>query len=87
MALASFITLNEPVATLNQRCVVFWKLDALCTCWSYTAKYKNSNRFFRINGGGTFPKSFRVPGNVDQGTGCMIDEGEFIVPNSYKILD
>ena len=85
MAQASFITLNEDVATLNERCVVFYKLDALCTCWSYTAKYKNSSRFYRVNGGGTYPKSLRVPGNVDTRTGCMVDEGELIDPTNYNI--
>ena len=55
------------------------------TCWSYTAKYKNSQRLFRLNGPDEFPKTLRVPKNVDISTGIMIDEGELIDPSKYNI--
>lgn len=85
MSTIQFVTFNENVETLNTRCMVFWKPDAICTCWSYTAKYTNSSRFYRVGGGGVFPKSLRVPQNVDVENGKMIDEGELINPNKYKV--
>jgi len=86
MRVATFITFNENVETLNNRCILFWKEDAICTCWSYTAKYKNSSRFYRVGGGGDFPKSLRVPSNVDVQNGKMVDEGELIDSNKYRII-
>ena len=86
MAAINFITFNENIETLNQKCVVFWKPDAICTCWSYTSKYKNSSRFYRVGGGGKFPRSLRVPSNVDVESGKMVDEGELINSEKYKIM-
>ena len=82
----TYLTLNDTESTLNTKCDIFFKLDELCTCWSYTAKYKNSSRFYRVNGPGEYPKSLRVPDNVDVSTGRMIDEGELIQDNDYNIL-
>lgn len=56
------------------------------TCWSFTARYENSNKLFRVNGPDVFPKNLRVPKNVNISTGKMIDEGKLIDPSKYKIL-
>jgi len=55
------------------------------TCWYYTAKYKGSNRVYRDNGPGDFPKNLTVPANVDTSTGVMIDEGVKIDPSRYTV--
>lgn len=55
------------------------------TCWTYTAKYKGSSRLYRDNGPGLFPKTLKVPGNVDISTGTMIDEGIKIDPSKYTV--
>ena len=55
------------------------------TCWTYTAKYKNSKRLYRVGGPDFYPKKLRVPSNVDTSTGRMIDEGELIDPSKYVI--
>ena len=55
------------------------------TCWTYTARYKNSKRLFRIGGPDKYPKFLRLPSNIDISTGRMIDEGELIDPDKYII--
>ena len=55
------------------------------TCWTYTARYKNSKRLYRVGGPEAFPKKLRVPSNVDISLGQMIDEGELIDPGKYII--
>jgi len=55
-------------------------------CWNYTARYKNSNKLFKASGCGAFPKSLRVPSNVDTSTGKMVDDGIFINPDKYTII-
>jgi hypothetical protein len=55
-------------------------------CWNYTARYKNSNKLFKTSGCGSFPRSLRVPGNVDISTGRMIDDGQLISPDEYKAI-
>lgn len=56
------------------------------TCWSYTAKYRGSNRLFKMNGGGKYPSELQVPESVDISTGRMVDEGQLIDPNEFKII-
>lgn len=56
------------------------------TCWKYTARYMGSNRMFVANGGGKYPSELKVPGNVDISTGRMIDEGQLIDPNEFRII-
>ena len=55
-------------------------------CWNYTARYKNSNKLFKASGCGSFPRNLRVPGNVDTGTGKMIDDGIEIDPDNYSVV-
>jgi hypothetical protein len=54
-------------------------------CWNYTAQYKNSSKLFKASGCGNFPKSLRVPNNVDTNTGKMVDDGDLIDPKRYSI--
>jgi len=54
-------------------------------CWNYTARYKNSNKLFKLSGPGLFPKNLRVPSNVDELTGKMIDDGIIVSPKKYTI--
>jgi hypothetical protein len=54
-------------------------------CWNYTAQYKNSNKLFKASGCGSFPKSLRVPNNVDTNTGKMVDDGDLIDPKRYLV--
>jgi len=54
-------------------------------CWNYTARYHNSNKLFKASGCGSFPKSLRVPGNIDPSTGRMIDDGILINPDEYRV--
>ena len=54
-------------------------------CWNYTAQYKNSSKLFKASGCGSFPKSLRVPNNIDTNTGKMIDDGDLIDPKRYSI--
>ena len=56
------------------------------TCWEFIAKFKNSNRLFKMNGPGLFPKSLNIPRNVDRSTARMIDEGKLIDPSRYNLL-
>jgi len=60
--------------------------EAPVLCWNYTARYKNSNRLYRANGGGKYPSQLKVPGSVDASTGRMIDEGQLIDPSNYDII-
>jgi len=55
-------------------------------CWNYTARYKGSNKLFKASGCGPFPKTLQVPSNVDTSTGKMVDDGEFISPDKYKVI-
>jgi len=55
-------------------------------CWNYTARYKNSNKLFKASGCGNFPKTLRVPENVDTNTGRMIDDGILINPDEYEVV-
>jgi len=55
-------------------------------CWNYVARYKSSNKLFRVSGCGPFPKRLRVPLNVNVSTGRMIDDGQLIYPNRYEIV-
>ena len=54
-------------------------------CWNYTAQYKNSSKLYKASGCGSFPKSLRVPNNVNTDTGKMIDDGMPIDPKRYSI--
>lgn len=60
--------------------------DEPVTCWKYTAKYRGSNRSFVMNGGGKYPSTLQVPGNVDISTGRMIDEGQLIDPSQFNVI-
>jgi hypothetical protein len=62
------------------------QFDQIPLCWNYTARYKNSNKLFKASGCGNFPKSLRVPENVDTSTGRMIDDGILINPDEYEIV-
>jgi hypothetical protein len=55
-------------------------------CWNYTARYKGSNKLFKISGCGNYPKSLRVPSNIDKSTGRMIDDGVEIDPTEYEAI-
>jgi len=55
-------------------------------CWNYTAQYKNSNKLFKASGCGAFPKSLRIPSNIDTSTGRMVDDGILINPDEYRII-
>jgi len=57
------------------------------TCWTYTARYKNSKRLYRVGGPDVYPSKLRVPSNVDISSGQMIDEGELIDPSKYIITN
>jgi len=54
-------------------------------CWNYTAQYKNSSKLYKASGCGSFPKSLRVPNNIDTNTGKMIDDGLLIDPRKYEV--
>jgi hypothetical protein len=56
------------------------------TCWNLSARYKNSNRMYSINGGGDFPSELRIPGNVDLGTATVIEHGKQLNVSSLKII-
>lgn len=55
-------------------------------CWNYTAKYKGSNRLYKVSGPGVFPKKLNIPMNVDKSTGRMIDDGILIDPDEYEVV-
>ena len=55
-------------------------------CWNYRARYKNSQRMYKIGGGGKFPNQLVVPKSVDVSTGMMIDEGKVINGDQFKII-
>ena len=54
-------------------------------CWNYTAKYKNSSKLYKASGCGSFPKSLKVPNNVNTNTGKMVDDGDLIDPRKYTV--
>ena len=54
-------------------------------CWNYTAKYKRSDRLYKVSGPGSFPKCLTIPSNVDTETGTMIDDGVLIDPGEYEV--
>lgn len=56
------------------------------TCWSFTALYKGTKRFFKLNGPGNCPEFLEVPRNVDLNTGVMIEHGKKIDFSKFKIL-
>ena len=56
------------------------------TCWEFVAKYLGSNKLFKMNGPGLFPKELKLPRNVDRRSARMIDEGKLIDPSQYKLL-
>jgi len=62
------------------------QFDQIPLCWNYTARYKNSNKLFKASGCGRFPRMLRVPGNVDTGTGKMVDDGIEIDPDNYSVV-
>ena len=64
-----------------------WNIGESCVpiCWNYTARYRQSGRYYRASGSGAFPATLNVPGNVDASTGVMIDDGVFIDPDEYRI--
>jgi len=62
------------------------QFDQIPLCWNYTARYKNSNKLFKASGCGRFPRTLRVPGNVDTGTGKMVDDGIEIDPDNYSVV-
>ena len=47
--------------------------------------WTNSNKLFKASGPGSYPKNLSVPGNVDLGTGKMIDDGKEISDDDYNI--
>lgn len=55
-------------------------------CWNYSAPYKNSKKRYRVSGPGSFPKTLKVPENVDVTQGLMIDDGVPIDPSRYEVL-
>lgn len=55
------------------------------SCWSYKAKYKNSDRIFSTGGPDKYPSCLKVPPNVDISTGRMTDEDILIDPSLYTI--
>jgi len=56
------------------------------TCWEFVAKYLGSNRLFKMNGPGLFPKELKVPRNLDLRSARMIDVGKLIDPKQYRLL-
>jgi hypothetical protein len=59
--------------------------DEPILCWNYRARYKDSNRMYAVRGAGKFPRELRVPSNVDISTGCMMDKGQLINPDQFKV--
>lgn len=59
--------------------------DDVPICWNYTARYRDSNRLFKLSGPGSFPKYLEVPGNVEKDTGKLIDDGVEIDPSEYTV--
>jgi hypothetical protein len=55
-------------------------------CWNYTARYRGSNKIFKSSGCGNYPKSLKVPSNIDKSTGRMIDDGVEIDPSEYEVI-
>jgi len=62
------------------------EFPAVPICWNYTARYKGSNRLFKVSGCGPFPRKLRVPSNIDLSTGKMIDDGQLIDSNEYEAI-
>ena len=60
--------------------------DGTPICWNYTANYRGSNKRFKMAGPGAFPKKLRIPDNVDESTGIMIDDGVLIDPEEYEVI-
>lgn len=56
------------------------------TCWNFSALYKGTKRFFRMNGPGNCPSVLEIPRNVDLSTGCMIEHGKKVNFDKFKIL-
>ena len=56
------------------------------TCWNFSALYKGTKRFFRVNGPGSCPNQLEIPRNVDLSTGCMIEHGKKVDFSRFKIL-
>jgi hypothetical protein len=62
------------------------QFDQVPMCWNYTARYRSSNKLFKASGCGNYPKSLRVPSNIDKSTGRMVDDGIEIDPSEYEIV-
>lgn len=75
---------GNPAATVSDTNINY--TDQPLLCWNYRANYKGSNRMFTANGGGKFPSELLVPSSVDVSSGIMVDEGKFIEPTLYKII-
>jgi len=55
-------------------------------CWKYSAKYKNSNRIFSLEGPNSYPNKIKVPSNIDLTTSKLIEDGQIINPSNYKLI-
>lgn len=53
------------------------------TCWSFVAKYLNSNRRYQLTGPHNAPSTFQLPKNVDASTAVLIEHGK---KKNFKIV-
>lgn len=57
------------------------------TCWSFTAKYKNTDKMFKLEGtDNRHPRNVSVPSNIDMSSICMLEHGRFVPSTEYKVL-
>jgi len=54
-------------------------------CWQLTGRYQNG-RLFQLNGSGSYPTEFKIPSNVRRDTINLIDEGQSIPKENYKLI-
>jgi len=60
--------------------------EPVSTCWNFTAMFKGTKRFFKMNGPGNCPSELQVPSNVDLSSGVMMEHGKRVEFNRFKIL-
>jgi hypothetical protein len=60
--------------------------EPVTTCWNFTAMFKGTKRFFKLNGPGNCPTELIVPKNVDLSTGIMMEHGKKVNFDRFKIL-
>jgi hypothetical protein len=81
---SDILGISRPQGSVADRGAYEYEYPVLC--WNYRARYKDSNRMYAVRGAGKFPRDLRVPSNVDISSGCMMDKGQLINPDQFRIV-